>query len=205
VGCERLSPGAGGSRSDSRAVASPPWAPAAAGATAGPAALPSVPAATAMDMMPPPPPPCLGDTPHAPHARPCPPMPPIPFESSWSRHRGARWVGWPWIFAAPTWRTARHRGEPESCDTHRPLQVALNRRNEPRQGICLGANYQQKTPYCVLSSRPPVRWAPSEHGDEMLFPAMCAARPPGRLQRHPSLRRICRGATTTPEPPTTQG
>jgi hypothetical protein len=76
VGCERLSPGAGGSRSDSRAVASPPWAPAAAGATAGPAALPSVPAATAMDMMPPPPPPCLGDTPHAPHARPCPPMPP---------------------------------------------------------------------------------------------------------------------------------
>jgi hypothetical protein len=136
------------------------------------------------------------------HAPPC---PPIPFESSWSQHRGARWVGWPWIFAAPTWRTARHRGEPESCDTHRPLQVALNRRNEPRQGICLGANYQQKTPYCVLSSRPPVRWAPSEHGDEMLFPAMCAARPPGRLQRHPSLRRICRGATTTPEPPTTQG
>jgi hypothetical protein len=54
-----------------------------------------------------PPPPCLGDTPHAP---PCPPAPPFPVPDSWSRHRGAWWVGRPGMFAAPIRRNARHRG-----------------------------------------------------------------------------------------------
>jgi hypothetical protein len=85
---------AGGCGGYSGAARSSLLEPAAAGATSGPAALPYAPAATAMATRPSPLPPRLVDNPHAP---PCPPCPPFPVPDSWSQHRGAWWVGWPWL------------------------------------------------------------------------------------------------------------
>jgi hypothetical protein len=170
---------------------------AAAGATSGPAAPPYAPATTAMATRPSSPPPRLVDNPHAP---PCPPMPPLP--------RARQLEPAPWRLVGGM--------AGDVCRPHqedRPAQGQLTAR-ALAFAITGGAVHPPAAPRYVLCGLPgqkPDVWCwsavvfavASERGAESLKPAMCAACPTGRLQRHSSLRRSAADPTSTTGPPTT--
>jgi hypothetical protein len=123
-----------------------------------------------------------------------PPMPPHP-EDRWSQHPG-RLAG----TVAPAGRTATAQGQL----TARALAFdrtggAVHPPAAPRYVLC-GLPGQKPDVWCWSAV---VFAAASERGVETLKPAMCAACPPGRLQRHSSLRRSAADTTPTTGPPTT--
>jgi hypothetical protein len=124
--------------------------------------------------------------------------PPFPVPDSWSRHRGAWWVGRPGMFAAPTRRTARHRGKPQPCAKHLPQQAAMTANPAaPRYGLC---GLPDQVCVCALLFLP--SGGLSELGVDPRRAASSSLRwERSAARRHSSpssLRRSCRGTTATP-------